>query len=63
MNAPKSSVRDGWGLLLNAIAHLRVRNTNDCQAAIAELERVRIQNLESFAKQWVRGSYQVVGKE
>lgn len=46
----KSSIRDGWGLLLNASSHI----TNP--DAIKLLESTRLANFESWSRQWVNHS-------
>ncbi len=53
----KSTIRDGWGILLNAASYITD------QDAIHLLRVVRIANIESFSKEWVRGNYPIVKKE
>lgn len=54
---PKSTIRDGWGILLNASAHITD------EKAIALLAQVRLANFETFSHEWALNRAVVVAGE
>lgn len=53
---PKSTIRDGWGILLNASAHITD------EKAIALLAQVRLANFLTWSHEWARNRNSVVSE-
>lgn len=66
---PKSTIRDGWGILLNAQNHLE--NTPSTSVANAKalgdaeilIQNVRLANFETFSHEWALNRAVVVAGE
>lgn len=53
----KSTIRDGWGILLNASSHITDKD------AIALLASVRLSHFEIFSREWALNRAVIVAAE